>query len=326
MIYKICFYISFLLVVKVNYSKIVDTTDQGSIQTSFARICCNISNAGKIFLSDESSDTIKIMFCPSTIARECYKSPCSEIIKKNFNYLSGYYNDTMEDIICGSEGGWTRVGYLNMPNPSEVCPSGFRLREFDGIRACSRPDIVGGSCASVQLATNGITYSQVCGIIRAYQEGSTDALEKRWGNGANDINSHYVDGVSLTYGSPRKHLWTFMASLQENVPTTYDTYQCPCFNNTSLISQLPEFVGTDYFCESGCSGKWKSGQIYASDPLWDGKQCGILEKECCENSSLPLFHKVLPSPTNESIELRTCCDQSSSDEDVLIECFEIFVK
>ena len=153
MIYKICFYISFLLVVKVNYSKIVDTTDQGSIQTSFARICCNISNAGKIFLTDESSDTIKIMFCPSTIARECYKSPCSEIIKKNLISLSGFYGDTMQDIICGSEGGWTRVGYLNMPNPSEDCPSGFRLREFDGIRACSRPDIVGGSCASVHAVS-----------------------------------------------------------------------------------------------------------------------------------------------------------------------------
>ena len=94
----------------------------------------------------------------------------------------------------------------------------------------------------------------------------------------------------------------------------------------SLISQLPEFVGSDYFCESGCSSEWKSGQIYASDPLWDGKQCGILEKECCENSSLPLFHKILPSPMNESIELRTCCDKPSSDEDVLIECFEIFIE
>ena len=268
MIYKICFYISFLLVVKVNYSKIVDTNDQGSIQTNFARICCNISNAGKIFLSDDSSDTIKIMFCPSTIARECYKSPCSEIIKKNLISLSGYYDDTMEDIICGSEGGWTRVGYLNMPNPSEDCPSGFRLREFDG------SGLVVDRYSGWILCISSVSYkwhhySQVCGIIRAYQEGSTDALEKRWGNGANDINSHYVDGVSLTYGSPRKHLWTFMASLQENVPTTYDTYQCPCFNNTSLISQLPEFVGSDYFCESGCSSKWKSGQIYASDPLWD---------------------------------------------------------
>ena len=339
MIYKICFYISFLLVVKVNYSKIVDTTDQGSIQTSFARICCNTTNAGKIFLSDDSSDTIKIMFCPSTIARECYKSPCSQIIKKNLTSLSGYYNYkqpggntmhvycNMEDIICGSQGGWTRVGYLNMSDPSEDCPSGFRLREFDGIRACARPHTSDGSCASIQFLTNDSIYSQVCGRIRAYQKGSTDAVDEKWGSGAKDINSYYVDCVSLTYGSPRKHLWTFMAALQENSLYLNDhSFQCPCFNNTVLQPQIPEFVGNDYFCESGCSGQWNFGNIYASDPLWDGKQCGKLEKECCENSSLPWFHKVLPSPTNEPIELRICCDQSSSDEDVLIECFEIFVK
>ena len=327
MIYKIYYYISFLLVVKVNYSEIVDTTDQGSVQTNFARICCNTSNAGKIFLSDESSDTIKIVFCPSTIARECYKSPCSEIIKKNLTSLSGYYNDTMEDIICGSQGGWTRVGYLNMPDPSENCPSGFRLREFDGIRACSRPDTLNGSCASIHFPTNDSIYSQACGRIRAYQKGSPDAVDEKWGNGAKDINSHYVDGVSITYGSPRKHLWTFMAALQENVlHLNRYSYQCPCFNNTLLQPQIPEFVGNDYFCESGCPGKWNSEHIYASDPLWDGKQCGILEKECCENSSLPWFHKFLPSLTNEPIELRACCDQPSWDEDVLIEFFEIFVK
>ena len=32
----------------------------------------------------------------------------------------------------------------------------------------------------------------------------------------NDINSHYVDGLSLTRGNPRKHIWTYMAGLKED--------------------------------------------------------------------------------------------------------------
>ena len=31
----------------------------------------------------------------------------------------------------------------------------------------------------------------------------------------NDINSYYVDGVSITRGSPRQHVWTLMAGVHE---------------------------------------------------------------------------------------------------------------
>ena len=33
--------------------------------------------------------------------------------------------------------------------------------------------------------------------------------------GHNDINSYYVDGISITRGSPRQHVWTLMAVLLE---------------------------------------------------------------------------------------------------------------
>ena len=38
-------------------------------------------------------------------------------------------------------------------------------------------------------------------------------------------------------------------------------------------------------CKCGCSGQWGFEELYASDPLWDEKQCSIVKKECCENSS-----------------------------------------
>ncbi len=41
------------------------------------------------------------------------------------------------------------------------------------------------------------------------------------------INSTYVDGVSLTHGSPREHIWTFASALDECV-SEGPGYNCPC--------------------------------------------------------------------------------------------------
>ena len=38
--------------------------------------------------------------------------------------------------LCNSGGGWMRVAYLNMSDPTEECPPGFRLYNESGIRAC----------------------------------------------------------------------------------------------------------------------------------------------------------------------------------------------
>ncbi len=41
----------------------------------------------------------------------------------------------------------------------------------------------------------------MCGKIKAYQVGSPSAFYNKV-----SINSYYVEGISLTYGSPRKHI------------------------------------------------------------------------------------------------------------------------
>ena len=72
----------------------------------------------------------------------------------------------MEEL-CGSDEGWMRVAYLNMSDPSEQCPEGFRLYEENGVRACGRPSTSSGSCVSTTYASKGISYSQVCGKLLA---------------------------------------------------------------------------------------------------------------------------------------------------------------
>ena len=139
----------------------------------------------------------------------------------------------------------------------------------------------------------------------------------------NDMNSEYVDGISFTRGSPRKHIWTFMAALNEN--GIVNNGNCPCFPGSPQSSHVQSFVGDDYFCESAAHNVWEP-KLYTDDPLWDGKGCGSIEQTCCQAPGLPWFHKVLNSTTTDYLEMRVCGDQETDDEDVPVNYYEIYIK
>ena len=218
----------------------------------------------------------------------------------------------MEEL-CSSTEGWMRVAYLNMTDSSEKCPDGFRLYSENGVRACGRPVSSGGSCVGITFPSGNIEYSQVCGKVIGYQVGSTD------GPVGSDINGYYIDGNSLTHGSPRRHIWSFIGGLREN----HDPSRCPC--GTSGAISAPIFVGTDYYCESG-NPNVQDNKFYSTDPLWDGQGCGSVEKPCCTRSRIPWFHKQLGYSTTDSIEMRLCCDEGTSNEDVPFNLVEIYIK
>ena len=260
---------------------------------------------------------------------------CEEINTNWPDSLSDYYliADTnghprhvychMESL-CNSGEGWMRVAYLNMSDPTEECPPGFRLYNQSGIRACGRPtSSPANTCQSVKFPSYSISYSQVCGRVIGYQYASPDAIVPHSGR-SKSINGAYVDGVSLTHGNPHKHIWTFMAGLQENYFTyNYGAHDCPCAPNSPVT--VPSFIGGDYFCESGCPGKWQFDVLY-TDPLWDGKQCGLIEKPCCQAPGLPWFNKTLDFPTTDYIEMRICGDEAAVNEDSPVGYYEIYVK
>ena len=199
---------------------------------------------------------------------------------------------------------------------------------MDGVRACGRASSGDGSCSSVQYLSNGVKYTEICGRARGYQFGSTNAVDSIVGTGHNDINSHYVDGLSLTRGNPRKHVWTYMAGFKEDNSYCQGSYTCPCQPGSQQSSIVPNFIGNDYYCESGNPSipLHFANKLCTADPLWDGEQCNGLESPCCTSTTLPWFYKVLDSPTNDYIEARVCADQTTSDEDVPIEIMEIYVK
>ena len=121
------------------------------------------------------------------------------------------------DRVCGcngdSTGGWARVAYLNTTDTSQQCPSAWRLITTPR-RTCGRSTDA-ASCDSAIFPSNGIRYSHICGQVIGYQHQSPDAFR------STNIDSHYLDGVSVTHGVPgsRQHIWSFAASVKLEMTT-----------------------------------------------------------------------------------------------------------
>ena len=220
---------------------------------------------------------------------------------------------------CGLLGNWRRIAYFDTTQ-GDSCPTGLRTvtKTTTNQTACGRTNTRGG-CVSVPIPVQ-VSYSQVCGIVKGNQDSSPDAFGL-YSSGPSTIDAAYVDGVSITHGSPRRHLWTYATGLSElngNV-----RYRCPCArSNPNYRSGVPTFVGENFYCESGFPGTTWYRRVVWEDPLWDGQNCVAPGNKCCERYGW--FHRNVPSSTDD-IELRICADQSFSDEDTLINHYEFWV-
>ena len=224
---------------------------------------------------------------------------------------------------CDADGVWMRVANLDMTDQSQNCPAGFQ-QISEPLRLCGRPGPRG--CVSTFFRTHGVEYSHVCGRIRAYQKGAPDAFNRENFTGQT-IDSNYVDGISLTHGqSPRQHIWTFAAALNEANRVVGPT--CPCtveLTEYPPVQFVPSFIiGSDYFCDTAAI-EHPELRLYPDDPLWDGQGCGNTST-CCEFNTPPWFCRQLPQPTTDDIELRSCGNDYVSDEDAPIEQIEIYVQ
>ena len=225
------------------------------------------------------------------------------------------YCDLEKEFPTGTKG-WVRVANLNMTDPNQPCPPNFSLYTQPK-RLCGK-STNGDGCDSVSYNTSGLQYNKVCGRVVGYQQGTPNAFQRSYNN---DINEAYVDGISITYGSPRKHVWTLAAALYENGKKTHT---CPC---DTPSEELPSFVGSDYYCESADdSAPLNDSKLYSDDPLWDGEGCDGDEAPCCKRPDLPWFCKELPEPTSDDLEVRICTNGPLDREDVPIEVIELYVQ
>ena len=223
--------------------------------------------------------------------------------------------------ICGGSTGWKRVAYLNMSDPSHQCPSVWQEITTPH-RVCGRRSASTASCEGLTYFTGSEQYDQVCGRMIGYQLSTPDAFR----GSSLSIDTYYLDGVSVTYGSPRQHIWSFVGGLDEG-KTVYPYGPCPCVTGSTNGNRIPSFVGQNYFCESGIAlwdtqtfSFWPNG-----DPLWDGLGCGPTSS-CCTFNSPPWFNVQLSSPTTDDIEVRICGNSGIGDEDTPIQLIELYVK
>ena len=210
-----------------------------------------------------------------------------------------------------------RVADIDMTRPNENCPAGFRKVTASGKTMCGGQ---GAGCISTTFSSHGIEYSRVCGRINGYQYYTPDAFYNYITNGES-IDSAFVDGIVLTHGSPRQHIWTFATGYNQY---RTDDLGCPC-NSDSYSYSLPPYVGNDYFCDSGHRYNTQPPQTYmTNNPLWDGAGC--VSGSCCTFNSPPWFCKTLPHHTTDDTELRLCVNEGLDNEDLAFELVELYIQ
>ncbi len=173
---------------------------------------------------------------------------------------------------CGGPGKWTRMAYLNMSDTSQQCPSSLNFTATP-VRGCDR---LLGSCDSIIFPSNSQSYSHVCGRIVGFQRGTTNAF-----NG-DSFEGPYLDGVSVTHGGSRQHIWSFVAALHDANSSYITGTVCPCSNaNQNWPHSVPSFINNNYFCDSGNHESSIPTRTFAREPIWDGTGCSTTST-CCD--------------------------------------------
>ena len=217
----------------------------------------------------------------------------------------------MRQVQCGRSGHGRRIAYFDTTS-GDSCPSALRTvrntTSTTSKTACGRR-IYSYGCTSLNF-TSGGKYTNVCGKVRGYQYYDAEPFNFL------SIDSPYLTGVSVTHGSPRRHLWSYIVGKSEQ---SY-SYRCPCSKRIrDGESSVPSFIGEHFYCESGFVTA-SENRIAWEDPLWDGEGCYAQNNLCCQHFGW--FHRHIAS-TSDNIEVRWCAD--SQYEDVFTDQLEIWV-
>ena len=136
-----------------------------------------------------------------------------------------------------------------------------------------------------------------------------------------------MDGISITYGSPRQHIWAYASGISEVLIYPNEASSCPCRDTgTRLPVNPPNLVANNYYCEPGNpTSSWHSTNMleYTDDPLWDGQNC---ERQCCSDGRNPPWFSLQLTERRSDIEVRICGSEVTAYEDTPIELLELYLQ
>ena len=259
---------------------------------------------------------------------------CEEILKYNPSSSNKWYwiqnsrNGSTQFVYCHFSGHshcgrgiWMRVGYFDMKSLGSNCPAPLRKLTVNHKNYCTRK--VQG-CNSIHFGSLGKNYSEICGRVTAYHYGNMNAFAST----STSINGAYAEGILITRGSPRQHVWTY--TIGDNAANPSSTYTqndiCPCARSRAV--QPPAFVRGDYYCDSSNNGNGDTlGGHFYPKPLWNGQGPSCFAgSTCCRSPGQPWFKKTLSQPTTDDIELRWCANEALTAEATATELVEIFLR
>ena len=247
-------------------------------------------------------------------------SSCLEILARDPSATSGAFDIVVDGVgrvvacdMATEGGGWT---LLLRYREGDACPPGWAA----AARGCVRPASGGASQASTTVLPSH-PFAAMRGIVAGFGLGGSDAY--RDGTGAT-IDGIYVDGLTITRGVPRRHVFTFAHGCTE-VFGDGATCGCPCDGGTAA----PTFVGTDFRCEEPQRSVEPSNTgnrfFDVDDPLFDGG--GIEDATCVGDAeSSSSFTIEMADVAADPVELRLMGTEGSGNEDLAVVGLELWIR
>ena len=180
--------------------------------------------------------------------------PSADTLQSARNNISQEIQSSLQQNLPCGVGNWRQVVNFNMEFASNQCPSPW-IEVATPQQSCTEASPFRG-CEGVSFSVSGGPYSKVCGRAVGYGVNTPDGFAAIR-TGSVTIDTPYLDGVSLTYGSPRQHIWSLAAGHGGN-------FRCPCDNSDRVQAPLPPpFVGNNYFCDGDYNGALWTARLLA---------------------------------------------------------------
>ena len=254
---------------------------------------------------------------------------CRDIYNNNMasRGQSGYYwiktdNNTYQvhcdmELTCGGiTGGWMRIANIDTTKGDD-CPTDWK--KITKPQPLCRGSSDAPGCYSAYFSNNKTKYNSICGKLRGYQQGSTAAFQAPPGS----LDGPYLDGVSITIGDPRKHVWSYAVGNTQIQDRSPFNINCPCAKFPG--ADPPVFVGNNYYCESGSRRNTQLDTFFGSDPVWDGAGCPAGD-DCCSTLGAPWFYRHFTEPEEGAVEVRICRDEVYSNEATLLDQVQLYIQ